>query len=97
MYESIEKFHPFLLIGSGAILGSWLRMYVTNYFRDYHSSSYFGTFLVNIVSAFLLGLFFALHPHLFDNSLNIKSPLFLFGCVGFLGSLGTFSTFMYSI
>ena len=97
MYESIEKSHPFLLIGSGTILGSWLRMYITNYFRYHHSSSYFGTVLVNISSAFLLGFFFAVHSQLIDNSLNVKSPLFLFACVGFLGSLSTFSTFIIDL
>jgi CrcB protein len=37
------------------------------------------------------------HSQLVDNSLNVKSPLFLFACVGFLGSLSTFSTFIIDL
>ena len=97
MYDVTEKLQPFLLIGLGAVLGSSLRFYITNYFRVAYSSSYLGTVIVNIVSAFSLGFFIAIQERFGGNSFNLESPLFLFLTVGCLGSLSTFSTFIADI
>ena len=94
MYESIEEFQPFVLIGIGAILGSWLRVYMTRYFLFFFSASYFGTAIINITSAFILGYFLAIQNQAVTNH---QSPFFLFACVGFLGGLSTFSTFITDI
>lgn len=56
--------------------------------------SVFGTFLVNIIGCFLLGLVFGLTLNRFE---NISEPLKLFITVGFLGGLTTFSTFNLEI
>ena len=94
MYESIEDFQPFVLIGAGAILGSWLRVYMTRYSLFFFSASYFGTAIINITSAFILGYFLAIQNQAVTNH---QSPFFLFACVGFLGGLSTFSTFITDI
>ena len=94
MYELTERLQPFLLIGVGAIFGSWARIYATKYIESRFSFKYIGTFVVNTFAAFFLGFFVAIQMRSGMDYLNSNSPLFMFFCVGFLGSLSTFSTFM---
>ena len=94
MYELVDSCRPFLLIGLGSILGSWLRICIQQYFQNALSRKYLGTVLVNISSAFFLGFFVAIQEKFGSDFVTIKSPIFFFLCVGFLGSLSTFSTFI---
>ena len=50
-----------LLVGLGAIPGAWLRLKVVNHFQPMVPKKHWGTFLVNVVACFALGLVLALN------------------------------------
>ena len=77
-----------LLVGIGAIPGAWLRLKTVNHFEPMVPKKHWGTFAVNVVACFGLGLVLGLYQRC---SANTGSAL-LIG-VGFFGSLSTFSTF----
>ena len=77
-----------LLIGLGAIPGSWLRLKVVNHFQPMVPKKHWGTFLVNVVACFALGLVLAL-----NETCSASTGIALLMGVGFFGSLSTFSTF----
>ena len=77
-----------LLVGVGAISGAWLRLKMVNHFEPMVPKKHWGTFAVNVVACFGLGLVLALDQRCIAN----PSLALLIG-VGFFGSLSTFSTF----
>ena len=77
-----------LLVGIGAIPGAWLRLKAVNHFEPMVPKKHWGTFAVNVIACFGLGVVLALVQ---SCSANTGLPL-LIG-VGFFGSLSTFSTF----
>ena len=77
-----------LLVGLGAIPGAWLRLKVVNHFQPMVPKKHWGTFIVNVVACFALGLVLALN----ETSASSTGIALLMG-LGFLGSLSTFSTF----
>ena len=77
-----------LLVGLGAIPGAWLRLKVVNHFQPMVPKKHWGTFLVNVVACFALGLVLAL-----NESCTASTGIALLMGVGFFGSLSTFSTF----
>ena len=77
-----------VLVGLGAIPGAWLRLKVVNHFQPMVPKKHWGTFIVNVVACFALGLVLAL-----NESCAASSGIALLMGVGFFGSLSTFSTF----
>ena len=77
-----------LLVGIGAIPGAWLRLKAVNHFEPMVPKKHWGTFVVNVIACFGLGLVLAL-----SQSCSAKTGLALLIGVGFFGSLSTFSTF----
>ena len=77
-----------VLVGLGAIPGAWLRLKVVNHFQPMVPKKHWGTFIVNVVACFALGLVLAL-----DETCAASSGIALLMGVGFFGSLSTFSTF----
>ena len=77
-----------LLVGIGAIPGAWLRLKAVNHFEPMVPKKHWGTFAVNVIACFGLGLVLAL-----VQSCSAKTGLALLIGVGFFGSLSTFSTF----
>ena len=77
-----------VLVGLGAIPGAWLRLKVVNYFQPMVPKKHWGTFLVNVVACFALGLVLAL-----NETCSASTGIALLMGVGFFGSLSTFSTF----
>ena len=77
-----------VLVGLGAIPGAWLRLKVVNHFQPMMSKKHWGTFLVNVVACFSLGLVLAL-----NETCAASTGIVLLMGVGFFGSLSTFSTF----
>ena len=77
-----------LLVSLGAVPGAWLRLKTVNHFQPMVPKKHWGTFIVNVVACFALGLVFALD----QNCTSSKGITLLIG-VGFFGSLSTFSTF----
>ena len=77
-----------LLVGIGAIPGAWLRLKAVNHFEPMVPKKHWGTFAVNVIACFGLGLVLAL-----VQSCSAKTEFALLIGVGFFGSLSTFSTF----
>ena len=77
-----------LLVGLGAIPGAWLRLKLVNHFEPMLPKKHWGTFFVNVVASFALGLVLAL-----NETCSASTGIALLIGVGFLGSLSTFSTF----
>jgi CrcB protein len=86
------NFYKFLVVGIGGMLGSLLRFVVSRSVDEkVRSLIPFGTFTVNIVGSFILGLVYALalrKPGLTENWR-------LFLGAGFCGGFTTFSTFAW--
>ena len=85
------------MVGMGAIPGSWLRLRVVNHFEPLVPRKHWGTFLVNLVAAFALGLVLGLErTGRCDHSAGASALILLVG-TGFFGSLSTFSTFAVEV
>ena len=81
-----------LLVGLGAIPGAWLRLKTVNHFEPMVPKKHWGTFLVNVIASFALGLVLALYE-----SCSARTGIALLMGVGFFGSLSTFSTFVVEL
>ena len=79
-------------MGLGAIPGAWLRLKVVNHFEPMVPRKHWGTFLVNVVASFALGLVLALVERC-----SARTGIALLMGVGFFGSLSTFSTFVVEL
>ena len=77
-----------LLVGLGAIPGAWLRLKVVNHIQPMVPKKHWGTFLVNVLACFALGLVLSL-----NETCSASTGIVLLMGVGFFGSLSTFSTF----
>ena len=81
-----------LLVGLGAIPGAWLRLKVVNHLQPMVPKKHWGTFGVNVVACFALGLVLAL-----NETCAASTGIALLIGVGFFGSLSTFSTFVVEL
>ena len=79
-----------IAISLGAIAGALCRYYVTLWFANRTDAFPLGTLTVNLVGAFVLGIFVTLVR---ERGMILSPDLALMISVGFLGSLTTFSTF----
>jgi len=79
-----------MIAGAGGFLGTISRFLASRYVQQVIPSTFpFGTFIVNVIGCFLIGLFFGLSQK--GNLLSAEWRLFL--TVGFCGGLTTFSSF----
>ncbi len=80
-----------LLIGTGSFLGGVFRYLLSQFVQAKTFSAFpFGTFIVNIVGCFLIGIVFGLM-----HKGNISQELRLFLMTGLLGGFTTFSAFSH--
>ncbi|KZR90164.1 CrcB family protein [Synechococcus sp. MIT S9508] len=85
------------MVGLGAIPGAWLRLRLVNHFEPLVPRKHWGTFVVNLVAAFALGLLLGLErAGRCDQSTPTSALILLIG-TGFFGSLSTFSTFAVEV
>ena len=82
-----------VFIGLGAIPGAWLRLRVVNHFEPVVPRKHWGTFGVNLVAAFGLGVIAGLDQSGKCSAAGSSGLLMLMIATGFFGSLSTFSTF----
>lgn len=79
-----------LLVGIGSMIGGISRYLLSDYIRHLFPSSFpLGTFIVNIIGCFLIGII----SGLLLSTINITNNHRLLLAVGFCGSFTTFSTF----
>ncbi|HEY9123604.1 MAG TPA: fluoride efflux transporter CrcB [Bacteroidales bacterium] len=79
-----------LIIGTGSFIGGIMRFLASRYIQNAIISAFpWGTFLVNVVGCFLIGLFYGLSEK--NNIASTELRMFL--TVGFCGGFTTFSTF----
>ncbi len=87
--------NSFVIVSLGAVLGVWLRYFFLTHWLPGLSKRYWLTALLNIIASFLLGFLFAMNSFLGD--FRSADRLMYFLGIGFLGSLSTFSTFVYEL
>lgn len=79
-----------LIIGTGSFIGGVSRFLAARFIQNNMLSSFpYGTFWVNLIGCFLIGIFFGLSER--GNLANAEVRMFL--TVGFCGGFTTFSTF----
>ena len=83
-----------LLVALGAVPGAWLRLILVNRWSPMVPQKHWGTFIVNVVACFSLGVLSALWEACEPGS---TQPLVLLVGVGFFGALSTFSTFAMEV
>nr|WP_216904738.1 CrcB family protein [Synechococcus sp. CCY 9618] len=79
-----------LLVAVGAVPGAWLRFRVVNHFEPMLPRRHWGTFGVNLIACFALGLLVSLEA----SCGAAAGRLMLLLATGFLGSFSTFSTWV---
>ena len=84
-----------LFISLGAILGANTRFKIFNKLENLNLSKDFFILIINTFASFSLGLFLALVEKF--SSFIYSYQLALFFSIGFLGSLSTFSSFVYDL
>ena len=93
--DSLEDIKSLLLVSCGGILGSNIRFWIFQVLDDFFINKQLKTILINNLASFLLGFFSAILSN--KNSLNYPDQLGLLIIIGFLGSLSTFSTYIYDL
>ena len=84
-----------LLVSFGAILGANTRFKISNKLEKIPFRKGSSILIINIFSSFFLGLFLAIVEQF--SSFIYYYQLLLFFSIGFLGSLSTFSSFVYDL
>ncbi|MBW3042860.1 chromosome condensation protein CrcB [Prochlorococcus marinus XMU1408] len=91
----MENLLDIILVSIGAILGANLRFLIYRKLEKIQLKKDLIILLINIFSSFLLGLFFSILP-----DISFATDYYQFGLffsIGFIGSLSTFSTFIYDL
>ena len=83
-----------MLVATGAVPGAWLRFRIVNHLEPMLPRKHWGTFGVNVIACFSLGLLATLEAHTCAEGGMVSDRTMLLLGTGFLGSLSTFSTFM---
>ncbi len=87
--------YSYLFVGIGAVCGSILRVIIIDCLNHLYAKKNIGILIVNTLSSFLLGVYFSFY--LKEGMSNYYESINLFICIGFLGSLSTFSSFIIEL
>ena len=82
-------------VSLGAIIGANTRFEISNKLEKIKLRKDFPILIINTFASFSLGLFLSLMEHLISAPYSYQ--LMLFFSIGFLGSLSTFSSFVYDL
>ena len=91
----LENFQDFILIAIGAVLGANTRFIIYKKLDQLYVSKNYIVLSINICASFLLGLFLSILSQI--SSVDYSYKLVLFFSLGLLGSLSTFSAFIYDL
>ena len=92
---TLNNFQDIILISIGAVFGANIRYIICQKLQRIYINEYVGILLINTCSSFFLGLLIPIMSK--KILLNFSSQLVAFFLVGFLGSLSTFSAFVYDL
>ena len=92
---NLDTFQHMLLVSIGAVFGVNARFIIYQKLKEININGYFIILAINTFSCFLLGLFISILSKI--KPLTFSSQLAFFVLIGFLGSLSTFSTFVYDL
>ena len=95
MLANYNTFQDIILVAIGAVFGANSRFIIYQRFKEININLNLIILAINTFSCFLLGLFISILPKI--ENFNLSSQLILFFSIGFLGSLSTFSSFLYDI
>tara|TARA_Y100001968_G_scaffold271663_1_gene263421 strand:+ start:477 stop:848 length:372 start_codon:yes stop_codon:yes gene_type:complete len=84
-----------IFVSLGGILGANARFKIYNKLEKLNLNKYFFVLIINTFSSFSLGLFLSIIEKF--SSFIYSYQLVLFFSIGFLGSLSTFSSFIYDL
>tara|TARA_B100000902_G_C27056411_1_gene786815 strand:- start:433 stop:807 length:375 start_codon:yes stop_codon:yes gene_type:complete len=84
-----------LLVSFGALLGANFRFIIYEKLESKNLINDYRILIINTFASFFLGLFISLLPRI--SYFDYSSQLVLFFSIGLLGSLSTFSTFIYDL
>ncbi len=93
--EDLDNLKDILLITFGAVLGANIRYIIYQKLEKINLSNNHIILVINTLSSFLLGLFLSFSSQIDSFTYSYQSGLFF--SIGFLGSLSTFSTFIYDL
>ena len=91
----LDNLQDVLLIAFGAVVGVNTRFIIYQKLEKINLSTNYILLLINTFSSFLLGLFLSILSQI--STFSYSSELVLFFSIGLLGSLSTFSTFIYDL
>tara|TARA_B100000579_G_C22675754_1_gene777881 strand:+ start:215 stop:607 length:393 start_codon:yes stop_codon:yes gene_type:complete len=91
----LDQFQDILLVCFGALLGVNIRFILFQELKKNILINDFSILIINTFSSFLLGIFLSVLPRI--SSYDFSYKLVLFFSIGLLGSLSTFSTFVYDL
>ena len=91
----LDKLQDVLLIAFGSLLGANTRFIIYEKLEKVNLSKSYIILSINTFSSFFLGLFLSFLSQ--KSSLSYSYELGLFFSIGFLGSLSTFSSFIYDL
>ena len=90
----IDQFIDISIISLGSVLGANLRLFLFNKFQSIQISKSKIILIVNLTASLILGLF----SHLFiEGNIQNNNQLLILFLIGFIGSLSTFSSFIYCL
>ena len=84
-----------LIVSIGALLGANTRFIISNNLEKLNLNRYSYILLINTAASFLLGFFLSLLEYF--SSFIYSYKVVLFFSIGFVGSLSTFSSFVYDL
>ena len=84
-----------LLVSFGAIFGSNIRFLIYERLRILYMTNQLCILTINTIASFLLGVLISILPRIESSGSSNQFALFFF--IGLLGSLSTFSTFVYDL
>ncbi len=92
---SLDNLYDLILIGLGAVFGAYTRFIIYQKLQNINLTKDYIILIINTFSSFFLGLLLSILYQI--SSLIYSYKLGLFFSIGFLGSLSTFSSFIYDL
>ena len=92
---TLNNIQDILLVSFGAVFGANARFIIYQKLKERNINKYLIILSINTCSCFLLGFFLSILPK--TEFFYFSYQLVLFFLIGFLGSLSTFSTFVYDL